>query len=211
MANMNPVYDQLRADVSKCASQSFTDDGALVKEIFCSMYPPEVIAAHELLLTGRYAGRLSSYETLWVVCGDEHHTLSFAAPGPAHGFPDLAIPSPGRVDATRFPELHAWMKRMHEMHTLVSEVSRIVYDLQSMANTPGQLVRMVPDLARFITGYARQQLNQQERRSPIPYAWAAYPKENVDRLLNTLAMASLLPARNQYDTCLISLGPRKLP
>jgi hypothetical protein len=73
-------------------------------------------------------------------------------------------------------------------------------DLTRMTSTYGQLRRMVPDLANYLGPQARLLLDSQDRKSPFPPEWAAYPKDNIEHLLLALAEGHLLSGSKRHDT-----------
>lgn len=68
-----------------------------------------------------------------------------------------------------------------------------LYRIIEMANTPGQFKRMVPDLVKYLNTQSQVVLNEQQRRSRMPDAWADFPRIDLRNAVDHIAMCYLLP------------------
>ena len=62
----------------------------------------------------------------------------------------------------------------------------------NMALTAGQLKRMVPDLLKYLPDDKRDMLHQQVRASTLPFEWAAYDRDRVERAITYIAKCHML-------------------
>lgn len=102
----------------------------------------------------------------------------------------------GEARAAEFKE---WAQAAALCTAKHDRAKKTVGDLLRMASTYGQLRRMVPDLANYLGPQARLLLDSQERKSPFPPEWAAYPKDNIEQLLLALAEGHLLSGSKRQD------------
>ena len=102
----------------------------------------------------------------------------------------------GEARAAEFKE---WAQAAALCHAKHDRARATLGDLLKMTSTYGQLRRMVPDLANYLGPQARLLLDSQERKSPFPPEWAAYPKDNIEQLLLALAEGHLLSGSKRHD------------
>ena len=99
----------------------------------------------------------------------------------------------------RTAEFKEWAQAAALCTAKHDRANKTIEDLLKMASTYGQLRRMVPDLANYLGPQARLLLDSQERKSPFPPEWAAYPKDNIEQLLLALAEGHLLSGSKRQD------------
>lgn len=98
----------------------------------------------------------------------------------------------GHPTAHRFFE---WLDNAVELSIQIELARLTAQDVMGMVKTAGHLRRMVPELYKLagspgVTG----------RASAVPYEWAAYPRERIAKLTETLAKLSLLQAQPDGDS-----------
>lgn len=103
----------------------------------------------------------------------------------------------GEARAVEFKE---WAQAAALCQAKHDRAKETIGDLTRMTSTYGQLRRMVPDLANYLGPQARLALYSQDRKSPFPPEWAAYPKDNIEHLLLALAEGHLLSGSKRHDT-----------
>lgn len=93
--------------------------------------------------------------------------------------------------------MNRWMIRCTELRAEIDNASAQLHQILRMANTAGQLRRMVPDLLRYLPSEYTIAASTQERRSSLPSHWASTPREPIHAALSTLAKAALLEPPKQ--------------
>lgn len=89
-------------------------------------------------------------------------------------------------------QLLQWMQSLAEAQFLAKEVQIVAEEVLDMANTAGQLARMVPELQPFLGVGAASSVLQQQASSRLPIEWAAYDRDRLSRAMNFLTKCSLL-------------------
>lgn len=99
----------------------------------------------------------------------------------------------------RAGEFKEWAQAAALCTAKQDRAKKTIEDLLRMASTYGQLRRMVPDLVNYLGPEAQLLLDSQERKSPLPPEWAAYPKDNIEQLLLALAEGHLLSGSKRQE------------
>lgn len=104
-----------------------------------------------------------------------------------------------------YPAVLDWM-RSAITDTIEARNARtvLVDDLLNMCKTAGQMKRMVPELLKYIPPEKSAALHNQVRASTLPYEWAAYDRNAVDRAITYIAKCHMLtglgkPHRQRMD------------
>lgn len=92
-----------------------------------------------------------------------------------------------------YPAVLDWM-RSAIADTIEAREARtvLVNDLLGMCKTAGQMKRMVPELLKYISPEKSAALHNQVRASSLPYDWAAYDRNAVDRAITYIAKCHML-------------------
>lgn len=85
-----------------------------------------------------------------------------------------------------------WIDDLASAEALAAETRDIAETILEMANTAGQLTRMVPELKPFLAAKAMGAVGAQQTSSRLPPAWAAFDRERLNRTMNFLTKCSLL-------------------
>jgi hypothetical protein len=85
-----------------------------------------------------------------------------------------------------------WINTCSIMDDEVSNAQTVLEDLLGMIKTAGQLHRMVPDLFQYMPKDTRDAFADQKRTSHAPFEWAAYDRDNVEKMIGTLHKCWLL-------------------
>jgi hypothetical protein len=109
--------------------------------------------------------------------------------------------TPGHIchhlGADKGMEFIEWMNMTAEMYDELRLASRTLTDIFTMAKTAGQIKRMVPDLMQYLPQAQREAFEEQKRSSTVPFEWAPYPKENIDKMLLQVSKGHLLSGLNK--------------
>lgn len=95
-------------------------------------------------------------------------------------------------------EFFTWMTRATEFTKDAELALTTVKEIVTMAKTPGQLKRMMPDLVDYVPPSYRAALRNQQRSSSVPFEWATYPREKLHAASTTLAKCTLLPSQKEF-------------
>lgn len=112
-------------------------------------------------------------------------------------------------------EVVDWMRMSFEDNREAALCRRVLIDdLLEMCVTAGQMRRMVPDLLKYLPPEKVQCLHNQVRASTLPFEWAAYPRDAVDRATTYMAKCHILTglgtnlrqrmSRDDYATRVVS-------
>lgn len=112
-------------------------------------------------------------------------------------------------------EVIDWMRMSFEDNREAALCRKVLIDdLLEMCVTAGQMRRMVPDLLKYLPPEKVQCLHNQVRASTLPFEWAAYPREMVDRATTYMAKCHILTglgttlrqrmSRDEYATRVVS-------
>lgn len=93
---------------------------------------------------------------------------------------------------TQTYKLREWAKLAHELGVQIAEAKLTLKEVFGMMKTPGQLNRMIPELAQYLPDLTQKLLAEQMRKSPFPEQWAAYDKSKVERMLVEVARSHLV-------------------
>ena len=85
-----------------------------------------------------------------------------------------------------------WITSTAKLRIELIEAKQTIDNLLSMAKTAGQIKRMVPDLLQYLPVDLRKAYRDQVRASSLPFEWAPYPRDRVERLLTALGKGHLL-------------------
>jgi len=102
---------------------------------------------------------------------------------------DKIIELMGAEKAAQFFE---WVEACAIMDDEIFNAQETIEQIFAMVKTAGQLRRMVPDLFKYIPEDAQDAFAEQKRSSSLPYEWAAYDRDRVERMLGTFHKCSLL-------------------
>lgn len=89
-------------------------------------------------------------------------------------------------------EVISWMTQtavMREELIIANTALQAIFD---MAQTAGQIKRMVPDLLQYLPVTQRLAFEEQKRSSTVPFDWAPFPKADVDVMLTQINKGHLL-------------------
>lgn len=89
-------------------------------------------------------------------------------------------------------EVISWMKGTATMRDELIIANKALQDIFDMAQTAGQIKRMVPDLLQYLPVNLRLAFEEQKRASTVPFEWAPFPKANVDVMLTQINKGHLL-------------------
>lgn len=90
-----------------------------------------------------------------------------------------------------------WMQTCATMFPELRSANKVLQDIFSMANTAGQIKRMVPDLMQYLPEKQRAAFEEQKRSSTIPFEWAPYDKSRIDDMLLQVSKGHLLSNMNR--------------
>jgi hypothetical protein len=85
-----------------------------------------------------------------------------------------------------------WMRDTAVLREEIIDAARVIKDVFTMAKTAGQVKRMVPDLLQYMPEGLRAAYEEQKRASTLPFEWAPYEKERVERMILTVSKGHLL-------------------
>lgn len=85
-----------------------------------------------------------------------------------------------------------WLVQTAEMRTELQNAQAVINDVVTMAKTAGQIKRMVPELLQYLPTKLRVAYEDQKRASSMPFEWAPYPKDRVERMILTVSKGHLL-------------------
>ena len=191
--------------------------------LWMKILPSEIEQAAKTLFQARYelgADTIEHVSFAWQQCGAvvELHLRTQPDPGPDYFLrppasrrltPILLTMETCRADFSKFEmgsikPLEDWVRTIRQFDTEAVEALACFEDIMTMANTPGQIRRMVPELQQYMK--PTMQLKMGARDSPLPRrivgpggeliksGWAEYDKEKVQRMCHTLAKCFLIPA-----------------
>lgn len=86
-----------------------------------------------------------------------------------------------------------WIELASSLDARIITARQTLRDILNLANTSGQLRRMVPDLAQYLPQRMRESLAEQQRNSQLPPEWTNFDRTQVSSLVETLATCYLLP------------------
>ena len=89
-------------------------------------------------------------------------------------------------------EVISWMKQCAVMREELIIANKALQEIFDMAQTAGQIKRMVPDLLQYLPARQRAAFEEQKRASTVPFEWAPFPKANVDVMLAQINKGHLL-------------------
>jgi hypothetical protein len=89
-------------------------------------------------------------------------------------------------------EVISWMKHTAIMRDELIIANKALQDIFDMAQTAGQIKRMVPDLLQYLPVNLRLAFEEQKRSSTVPFDWAPFPKAHVDVMLTQINKGHLL-------------------
>jgi hypothetical protein len=159
--------------------------------------------AYNILLCETYADVHGTFNTnydVWapVVDAGSLYCVHLSAQTRGDTFAPYIAISPPELSNICVPAVHErmseWIRRCVDLQVEIENAVKQTTTVLTMANTAGQLKRMVPDLLRYLPREYTESAAKQERRSALPYAWASTPREPIYAALNTLAKAALLEA-----------------
>jgi hypothetical protein len=126
---------------------------------------------------------------------DSHGGYIVAAPGVVNKFwrgETPLIENPEAAFGAEWPEIHEWMKNAVQDSNEARLTKKVFDDLLGMCVTAGQLKRMVPDLLKYLPPHKVAVLAQQTRASSLPFDWAAYPRDDVEKAITYIAKCHIL-------------------
>jgi hypothetical protein len=89
-------------------------------------------------------------------------------------------------------EVIQWARDTAVLYDELKSAQTVVKDVFTMAKTAGQVKRMVPELLQYLPLAKRQAFEEQKRSSTLPFEWAAYPKDAVEKMTITVSKGHLL-------------------
>jgi hypothetical protein len=89
-------------------------------------------------------------------------------------------------------EVISWMRQTAVMRDELIVANRALQAIFDMAQTAGQIKRMVPDLLQYLPVQQRLAFEEQKRSSTVPFDWAPFPKDQVDVMLTQVNKGHLL-------------------
>ncbi|SRR6266403_3818085 len=89
-------------------------------------------------------------------------------------------------------EVISWMKQTAIMRDELITANLALQQIFDMAQTAGQIKRMVPDLLQYLPTHLRIAFEEQKRASTVPFEWAPFPKAHVDVMLTQINKGHLL-------------------
>lgn len=84
------------------------------------------------------------------------------------------------------------MENTANLRVEIQNAMTVISDVFGMARAAGQIKRMVPDLLQYLNPSLRDAYAAQTRASTLPFEWAPYPKDKVDKMLLTISKGHLL-------------------
>jgi hypothetical protein len=105
-------------------------------------------------------------------------------------------------------EVISWMQRTAVLRDQLITANLALTSIFDMAQTAGQIKRMVPDLLQYLPVKQRLAFEEQKRASSAPFEWAPFPKKDVDVMMEMINKGHLLkgltkPYRHNRDVALI--------
>jgi hypothetical protein len=95
-------------------------------------------------------------------------------------------------------QLVVWLKHEDFVNRACAGVLLTLRDLLEMATTVGQVVRMAPDLEKYLPSDKLAAFQRQSVKSPFPRDFAGYNRSWVREMQNVLAHCYLLPEARGY-------------
>ena len=89
-------------------------------------------------------------------------------------------------------DLFQWMKDTAMLYDELHQSRITIKEVFNMAKTAGQIKRMVPDLLQYLPLELRNAYQLQVRSSTLPFEWATYDKDKVERMTLTISKGHLL-------------------
>lgn len=89
-------------------------------------------------------------------------------------------------------EVISWMEQTAVQREELITANRSLQAIFDMAQTAGQIKRMVPDLLQYLPVKQRLAFEEQKRSSTVPFDWAPFPKRDVDVMLTAINKGHLL-------------------
>jgi hypothetical protein len=93
----------------------------------------------------------------------------------------------------KWTEFAEWVQNVGAIDAEFREAHEVVCWLLDTCGSVGQLIRAMPELATFMPKNIQTVLREQRRASTMPYDWASYPREKVERAQYALSKAFMLP------------------
>jgi hypothetical protein len=192
--------------------------------------PPELIAAHRLLVDNNYVpeGACYSHRCMFAVPDQNfgvrweagsNSEIFFRVPLINGQYGRNAVPivptlksGGNRVRVIKWPqfqqtlpaarcdEMMSWMKAAAEMTIRQDDAVKTVTETVAMLSTAGQVRRMVPELVQYLSSTMQERVMEQQRNSPFPEQWAAFDKARVERLTCELAAGHLFKGMAKRKT-----------
>jgi hypothetical protein len=195
-AEVKETIEKAARFVRKYRHYPLTQDPVETREMFFGLIEPTVSAAARCVLNSPY---MSGY----CVTNAEQHAYAYGGvsvtaylyPGnvPGTHFPNLqGTRDPGYLDPERKAKFDAWFPVAVERVKAGDRALRVLADLKDIANTPGQLLRMVPGLQQLFVKDALARVNEQTRRSQLPREWAPHDKSGIPEMLDCMTMGMLV-------------------
>jgi hypothetical protein len=94
---------------------------------------------------------------------------------------------------TLFEQFTGWLRARAALETEFDEAFTTINEIIEMASTIGQLRRMMPDLATYLSPTHRNLLRAQQRASSLPHEFAAFDHGKLHRAVGVMAKCHLLP------------------
>lgn len=85
-----------------------------------------------------------------------------------------------------------WIVATSLLRNELKEAREAVTEIFEMAKTAGQIKRMVPDLLQYLPSNLQRAYQNQVRASSLPFEWAPYPKDKVERMMITIGKGHLM-------------------
>lgn len=96
-----------------------------------------------------------------------------------------------------YADLLDWARYKKDLSEQTTEAWNTFMELLEMANTPGHLKRMCPDIIPYLAERTRKKIG--DRQSPMPSGFTTFDRDKVYRLCHTLAKCHLLPEVEGVD------------
>lgn len=91
-----------------------------------------------------------------------------------------------------------WLDHEDFVNRSVAGVLLTLHELLNMCTTVGQIVRIAPDLEKYIPAHKLASFAKQSTKSPFPREYAGYTRAWVREMQNTLAHCYLLSDNGSY-------------
>lgn len=86
-----------------------------------------------------------------------------------------------------------WMREIESFSVQAAAAMHTLQAVLKLPSTAGQLARMVPEIAGFLSPEKQALCASQQKVSALPAEWAAYPREPVHQMMLHITKCSLLP------------------